>query len=49
MKEIEQNEAGNIFAIPYLDNGRFRVRVFEIPERGRMDANTNIERSREEI
>jgi hypothetical protein len=32
MKEIEQNNDGNIFAVPYLDNGNFYVRIFTVPE-----------------
>ena len=49
MKEIEQNEEGTIFAVPYLDDGEFRLRVFEIPEKENMDAKTEITRTKEEI
>lgn len=49
MKEIEQNEEGNVFAVPYFNNGVFKVRVFEIPEFETMDIKTQIKRSPEEI
>ena len=28
LKEVEQNSAGNKFAIAYLDDGKFRIRIF---------------------
>lgn len=43
MKEIEQNDAGNIFAAPYLDDGRFYIRFFTINEE------EGLVRSEEEI
>ena len=27
-KDVEQNLSGNKYAIPYIDNGEFRLRVF---------------------
>ena len=49
MKEIEQDEAGKVFAVPYFNNGVFKIRMFEIPEFETMDIKTQIKRTDAEI
>ena len=29
MKDVEQNSAGNKYAIAYIDDGKFKLRVFD--------------------
>jgi len=46
MKEIEQNGEGNVFAVPYLDDGIFKMRVFSCDVEQTQDkAKGNINRS----